>query len=1071
MITSRFPRIILHCLAGTLGLTLLTHSLQAEPVTDPAGGLRDVAAIEAEQLLAPNEVRILDPQPGLVDHEATAITLQYALGSTVSLNTNGIPVSATLVGRTETNTTLNLVTQTWYGVILAKGTNTITAQAGGGQPVAIEVEVRGLPTTLILKADQPQISADGRATTTLKGELTDALGNRSQRESLVTLTTETGSFVGADADLDQPGFQVKATEGQFNATFQAGIKAQTNRIQASAYKLATITEIELLTDLRPSVATGVIDVRLGAKGLDYYRPFEDFLNPEHRSASNLDVQSKVFATGRLGDWLFTGAYNNTHSLNQDCNGTAQLSQETQTCDESYPVYGDSSSIERLAESRDYVFLRLERNKDYVMWGDYDLKEFATEAQKFTAITRRLHGFKANYNLGDLQGTAFYGDNVQGFQRDAVAPDGTSGYYFLSRRLIIPGSEVITIELEEFQRPGTVIDSQTYSRGVDYDIDYDRGTVLFRQPILKTDIDQYGTVLVRRIIATYQYEGAQGANIYGGRLQYHFSRESGQEKILGMTYIQENQGVRQFQLYGSDLLLNWDSGGQLIAEYAHSNNDSDVVGPVSGAAYRLEVKQLFGTGLSTRAYWRHADTGFSNNATTSFVPGQTRYGFDLVALLSPETNLRASFDHEDNNGTAPQPLVNKVDLFNPGTTALPGSRVDNSLTTISAGIFQKLGQATLELDYIQRQRQDRILETTTNSSQLRSRFTYPLADKLTLRAQNELTLTKESDIVYPDRTVIGLDWAVLPGISLQLNHQFFSSSTYAANSITSLDLAGDYKLGADTTLLGRYSVLSGISGPKGQGSLGLNHKWTVSPGLKIDLSYEHLFGSIFTGTGAGAQYSQPFAVGQASSSLGLEGGDSYSIGFEYLASDDLKATARYEHRTSGGGSNTVISSGVVGKLSPSLTGLLKYDQANSSNQQLVGLGDTINFKLGIAFRDPLEDRFNALLRYEYRQNPSTIPDTILLGSGTGNTSHTLALEALYTPDWQWEFYGKLALRTSTTQIAQDFTSASTIGLVQGRATYRLGYNVDLVAEARAITQSVASYGELGGTVEVGYYLSP
>jgi hypothetical protein len=111
----------------------------------------------------------------------------------------------------------------------------------------------------------------------------------------------------------------------------------------------------------------------------------------------------------------------------------------------------------------------------------------------------------------------------------------------------------------------------------------------------------------------------------------------------------------------------------------------------------------------------------------------------------------------------------------------------------------------------------------------------------------------------------------------------------------------------------------------------------------------------------------------------------------------------------------------------------------------------------------------LLRYEYRKNPSVIPDTILLGSGTGSEDHTFAAEGIYAPNWQWEFYGKYALRNSSSFFANDLLGSSSVNLAQIRATYRLGYSMDLVGEARWIGQSDNS--ETGFVVETGYYLTP
>ncbi|MBD2595752.1 TonB-dependent receptor [Nostoc spongiaeforme FACHB-130] len=1041
--------------------------------------LRKIAASVENQNTT---IKILNPSTdSLVDIPATNVSVQFSSGSQIELRVNSVLVDASLIGRTETDSQTNLVTQTWYGVSLQAGENIISAQEVGKpeSSVKVLVVVRSVPKKLTLETLEARIPADGRSTATIRGELIDENGNRSNHDAVVTVIPTAGELIGKDFKPDEPGFQVEAKAGEFTARLRSDLKAQTVRIRATTNDLEAFTQLQFETALRPSLLTGVIDVRLGARGTDYYSSFRDFVRPDKDTSTQLDFHSAIFATGAIGEWLFTGAYNSSRTLNEDCNCDNRLFRDYQFNEQNYPVYGDSSRTDVVTPSIDSVFLRFERTSkipnatpDYFMWGDYDTEEFARTSQQFTSITRQLHGFKTNYNFGNLQFTGFYGNNLEGFQRDTIAPDGTSGYYFLSRRLVIAGSENVFLELEELNRPGTVLERKQLSRGPDYEIDYDRGTLIFREPILRTDIDSTGQVLVRRIVVSYQYDSQDSnSNIYAGRLQYHFSRTLNQESWLGATFIQENQGMRDFQLYGADAMISLGGNGKLIAEYAHSSNDSEVIGKVSGAAYRLEAEGQISHTIQGRAYYRFADTGFANNATISFVPGQTRYGGQITARLSQTTNFRAQYDHEDNFGIAPQPLDTFEELFAPRSEATPGSKVDNSLTTISAGIQQRLGKATIDVDWIHRHREDRIPVNalTSDSQQLRSRLTFPIAKNLTFAAQNELTLSSSADTVYPDRTILGLNWAAIPGVNVSLAQQFYSSGQQSGNSITSLSINGEHKLGTDTTLTARYSILGGANQLTTQGAIGLNNRWKIAPGLRLNLAYEHVFGSFFNRTGAGQQYAQPFTVGQAASSIGFESGDSYSVGLEYSDNPEFQASARYEHRTSASGSNTVISAAATGKISPALTALARYQQANSANQKLTGLGDTVNLKLGLAYRDPSNDQFNALLRYEYRENPTVIPDTILLGSGTGSTDHTFALEAIYAPNWQWEFYGKYALRNSTSYLANDLVGTSSVNLGQLRATYRLGYKMDLVGEARWIGQG--NYSETGFVVETGYYLSP
>ncbi|NMF81761.1 TonB-dependent receptor [Nodosilinea sp. P-1105] len=1043
------------------------------PSEIPAAPVAPIAAVP---------LSILSPaMDAVVDTPAVSVTLQFPVDSQVRLVVNGEAVDPTQIGRTETDHAQGVVTQTWYAVTLQAGQNTIlaegTLQGAPLPPAQVTVAVRGLATALVLETVEARIPADGRSTATVRGQLLDAEGNRSNQRAVVTLEASAGTFIGVDHNPDRSGFQVEAENGEFIATLQAGLRAEVVTLRATTTNLEAFTQIGFETALRPSLLSGSVDLRLGGRGTNYFGSFRDFLPPDGDHSPEFDGGVAVFGTGRLGDWLVTGAYNSRRPLNQDCSGTASLFRAAQACDRTYPVYGDESTSEVVTPSIDSLYLRFERTSpvegagsDHLMWGDYTTTDFATQSQLFTATTRQLHGLQGNYNLGNLQISGFYGTNIDGFQRDTLAPDGTSGFYFLSRRLLIAGSENVFLELEELNRPGTVLEREPLRRGLDYDIDYDRGSLLFRQPVLRTDIDDEGRTLVRRIVVTYQYESDDSANIYGGRLRYHLSRQTNRESWLGATYLQENMGDRQFELYGADALISFGSDGQLIAEYARSNHDSAFTGPVSGSAYRFEAQGTLFEGVRGRAYWRTTDPGFANNATTSFVPGQTRYGAELQAQVSPTTQLRAQYDHEDNFGTAPRPLSALEDLLNPGSEAIPGSPVNNSLTTLTAGVQQQIGDATLGVDWIHRHRQDRIEPNalSATSNQLRSRLTLPISNTLSLRAQNETTLSSTTDPLHPDRTLVGLDWLVHPGITLSFNQQFISGGQFQPQAITSLDLNGEYQFGTDTTLSSRVSL---INAQALAGAIGINQGITLAPGLRANLSYEHTFGNGFGTTAAGSQFAQPFAVGQSAAGLGLAAGHNFSVGIDYTGNPDFQANAQLQHRTSSAGSNTVFKASALGRLTPSLTALANVQRASASNQGLESLGASTNLRLGLAYRDPDNDRWNALLRYEYRRNPALVPESILFGRGTGSEDHVLALEAIYAPSWQWEFYGKLALRHSTAYLADDFFSSSTVGLGQVRATHRFNYRWDVSAGARWISQPTAGYSEMALNLEAGYHLSP
>jgi hypothetical protein len=1112
----------------------VTQSSPAAPEVKPSAPASVAQAPDAS-------VQILSPATSVTDKPLTDLVVQSATGVPLQVTVNGQPLPAAIATQRQEDAATNRTRQVWYQVPLKAGANVLTVQAEGDTPISVTITVKETAAKIeFLPMQEARVPADGRSAIAVEGQIVDAAGAVITRDAVVTLTSSAGKFVGADYDSDRSGFQVLARNGKFRAQLQSSLDPQTVRIRAAVDRtdlvtpeerkrptlspppsvgpvlpptdlpyppsnqpsfvtpspydktLEAYTQVEFLTNLRPWIVSGQMNLRFGQAGLDFYNSYSDFLRPSLLDQGyRVDFSTAAFAQGRIGEWLFTGAFNNQRPLNQDCTRETRLFRDAQFCDQVYPVYGDSSTIDYLTPSIDSVYFKFERTSpvvgagtDYAMWGDYTTNEFARASQFYTATTRQLHGFKANYNLGDLQVTMAYANNISGFQRDAIAPNGTSGWYVLSRRLVIAGSENLFLETEELLRPGTVVERKPLYRGLDYEIDYDRGAILFRRNINALEFDPYGRTLRRQIVATYQYDSLEdGGRLYLGRAQYNFTRELGRESWAGFTFLREDQGGQQLELYGGDLLVTLGQNAQLIAEVAQSDYDSIFRGDIKGAAYRFEVIGAIVPGVLGRGYYRSVDENFVNNATASFTPGQTRYGAELTARVSPTTQATVQFDREINFGIAPAvrgitsvATVGFGDLFAPTREPIPGSRVDNSLTTFKAGVSQKIGPVELGLDYIRRSRQDRIFpgRLEADSDQIVSRLTYPILNNLIFRVQDERSLGSTPDPLYPSRTTVGLDWLVSPDVTLRVAQQFLdNTSQVGTNSFTSFDIISDRKLTEDTTFTSRYSVLGGINGWGSQSAMGLNHRIRLAPGLRLNLGYERIAASIFAYTAAGPQFAQPVAVGQSAASLGIVNYTSYSVGLDYTENPNFKANGRFEFRDGDDADTMVISAAAAGRLSPALTALARYQQGNFANQLLVdsGLADTINLKVGLAYRNPVDDKFNALLRYEYRQNPGTTPETILLGSGTGSDVHLFAVEAIYAPNFRWEFYGKFALRSTRSYLARDLLGTNAITLGQFRTTYRFGYRWDAAAEVRWISQSVVGFDEVGLAAELGYYLNP
>ncbi|MDJ0725471.1 MAG: TonB-dependent receptor [Prochloraceae cyanobacterium] len=1063
----------------------LPETIELKPpkkkVPSPGDIIPEIEIIEIDTPLDKGVKFITPTDKNLIEQGYSNIVIQYPADGDIKLVVNGKEIDPSFIGRTELDTETGLVTETWYGVAFEKGENILTAIPtidGETQPeVTIKVTVAGLPTGFKIKTVESSIPADGRSLTTIEGQFYDKEGNPGRYNTLVTLYSSGGKFVSEDAKPDLPGFQVEARDGKFTAKLRSDTKPQLVRISAEALDMEAFTQTKFGTTFRSTpLITGFADLRIGTKGTNYYSSFRDFLLKNSSDETEVDFTSGAFATGNLGQWTFTAAYRSDRSLNEDVDGENRLFRSYQPSELDYPLYGDSSQNEIVAPSIDSFYVLLERsslienaNTDYIKWGDYSTKEFATRSQRYTAFTRQLHGLQGNYNFGDFQISGFFANNVEGFQRDTILPDGTSGTYFLSRRLVARGSEDVFIESEEFLRQGTIVERRRLTRIVDYDIDYDRGTIVFTNPVLRTDLGENGETLVRRIVVTYQYKSHENSDtdIYGGKLTYHLNRSSEKQRSLSGTYIRENKGDRDFELYGIDAIFSFTKNSRAIFEYASSNHSSAIGEFTDGSAYRIELEGNILKGVKGRVHYRSTEEGFANNATASFVPGQTRYGAEVLVKGSPSTNFRLDYDREENFGIAPRPFTGLQEFLSPTEDPILGSAVDSDVSTFSAGIEQKISIAKLNIDWVYRNRTDRKTNIDTTSNQLRSKLSVPIAKKITIRALNETTLSSKTDTVFGDRTLLGLTWEVFPKIKIGLNQQWFTRGQFAGESFTNFSVSGDRDLWTNGNLAARYTLSGAVDGKIiGIGTIGLKQKLNIAEGLRMDFAYERSFNA-FGNNNVDRQFSQALAVGQSNSVLGIINGNIYGIGIEYRDKSDFQASAKFEYRDNEKRSDTNINANIAGKITESFTALATFDRFSVANPNL-NLNASTKLRAGLAYRNPHSDKFNALLRYEYRQNPSTIPDTILFGSGTGSEDHVFATEAIYAPHWRWEFYGKVALKDTTTFLAEDFTHHSTIALGQLRATYRFAYQWDISGEGRFISQPSANYHENGFSIELGFY---
>ena len=98
----------------------------------------------------------------------------------------------------------------------------------------------------------------------------------------------------------------------------------------------------------------------------------------------------------------------------------------------------------------------------------------------------MSGFKSEMQGERFAYTVFAADTKQAFVKDEIRGDGTSGRYTLSQKDLVINSEEVVIETRDRFHNERIVKEERLSRYLDYDIDYDAGTLWFKRPMPSKD---------------------------------------------------------------------------------------------------------------------------------------------------------------------------------------------------------------------------------------------------------------------------------------------------------------------------------------------------------------------------------------------------------------------------------------------------------------------------------------------------------------------------------------------------------------------------------------------------------
>ncbi len=884
---------------------------------EAAGRVPGAAGEGLEALVreAPATAAIVAPADGArAAGSSVSVDVVYPLGSTPSLSVNGVPVPASRIGATSTLPSRGVAASRYVGVPLTDGKNRIELRAippgaspEAAAPVAVTVGRPGRIAGLRIAAPGSRWIADSATPGLLEIEANDGAGMRVSEAPALILEVEGAVPLDPDADPATPGFQVRLADGAAAVRFAPQTFPGRVRARATWEDL----EAEILVDVLPAGGrwrvAGLAEGRLAGEG---------GVEGDGGGPPGLDDDPEGDG-GRLA-FVARGPVGRASRLTVSVDTARERDRErlsdTFEPDRYFPIWGDTSVTVDEARRQGPVFARMDSPRGFAQYGEVATGFDRTELSRYD---RRFEGASGRASLGRTTIEGFAASTDQTVVRDVLSPDGTSGPYLLSRRPVVARSERVVLEVRDRERTDEVLSRQVKLADLDYDLDPEAGTILFRGPVPPFD----AAMNPFRIVVLYEARGGGDSQIAAGA-RVTFRPTDRVES--GVSAVREQREGDDLELYGADLVWRPGPGTSVRAEIAATDE-----GGGTETASRLEVRSRPNAEVEWEVSWRDVPSGFAN-PTLLAAPeiGSRRMGGSVLWEPGRDWRVKGEAFRQQDDVSGIERSVAEVDaerrlgastLFG-GLTSVasdgPSGRADSSLAEIGArGMLGKrwLGEVS-----------------------------------------HRQVLGGETAPGYPSRTAVGLACEIAEGQRLVLRHEI-ESGDGPARDRTSLGL--ESSIGANTKAHARYELAGGGSGATLRSTTGIE---TVLP------------------LGRGASLS--FLASRVETERGSEEGDFSTLGagFEKRFGDSI-VSSRYEIHLAARETRHVATASGAFRLGEPWTAFVR-ERIFVHDPEAAGTAAVAEGLFGLAYR-PVGRLWQALVRLDQvaRTGTATTAGGVVPGS--------------------------------------------------------------------------------------------
>ncbi|MBE9504775.1 MAG: OmpA family protein, partial [Proteobacteria bacterium] len=539
---------------------------------------------------------------------STKVIIKHDSKERVKLYLDGERVSALHYDGTIKSASGEVTKSVWLGIHLKEGENrflSITLDSEGKEKERIErtIHYAGIPVKAEMVEEKSFLVANGKSSPVIAVKLTDKSGEPA-REGLIGQFSVDPPHSSNDffEDVRKEGITGGKKDSYRYKIEKDGIAyiklAPTTKTGEVVLRLRLAKEEKEVRSWLTSEARDWILVGFGEGTAAY-----NTLNGNMTSINENDIEEDLYYDGRValyargrikGEWLLTMAYDSDKRSGLE----REKLHQTVDPDQYYTLYGDGSEQQHDAASARKLYLKIERGRFYALFGDYDTGLTISELSRYN---RSMNGFKSEMKGEKFEYNIFASETANAFVKDEIRGDGTSGLYSLSKNNIVINSESVEIEVRDRFRSEIIISSRKLTRHVDYSIDYDEGTIFFREAVFSTD-QNFNPVY---IVVDYETNNSSDTSFnYGGRGAV---KSLGGALTTGLSHIHEGTSGGEGDLYGLDVKANLTKTISVSGEIA--STDSEYIGlSRDGKAYLAEIKQISAR-AEGKLYYREMEDGF------------------------------------------------------------------------------------------------------------------------------------------------------------------------------------------------------------------------------------------------------------------------------------------------------------------------------------------------------------------------------------------------------------------------------------------------------------------------------